>query len=305
MSHIAVFFTAPDFDGYPFHDPIFRDGYHEIGGIIAELNHRFSIVRGPATYNGKNTFASGWEYQNGAFKTWEGRQTVDLIWNRGEFPYNEGAKVQNEPAFDAVCWNKWSTYLELPDAHPRSILIERESNIELIEKELQTDPIVFKPVDSFGGQGVFLYPRSELSTLKLPSFPYLAQEHIDMSEGVPGFVEGRHDLRIIMIKGTPSLAFLRIPKKGGVLANVSQGGSVMPVPLARIPARALTLAKTVDAKLSHFPNRLFGIDMARNKGDQWKMMELNSQPGLMGEEEVGDEAHDHNRRLAEYLISCL
>src|SRR6185436_9953431 len=112
------------------------------------------------------------------------------------------------------------------------------------------------------------------------SFPYLIQEFIDTSAGVPGIVEGIHDFRIVAVSGEPVVCYVRTPPPGKKLANVAQGGKEIHVTLDRIPQEALALFQQVDDALARFPKRVYSVDMGRNVDGRWMIIELNSKPGL-------------------------
>lgn len=50
--------------------------------------------------------------------------------------------------------------------------------------------------------------------------------------------------------------------------------------LEDIPASAREICAKIDAKVSQYPHRIYSVDIALDHDGTWKIIELNSQPGL-------------------------
>ena len=280
MRSILVFFDAPAPDGYPFNNEEYRQSYREFALLLKKKGARFFIARGPAAYRGGNTFSSGWEYDmNGELVAQSEQIVADVIYNKGHLACDKLGLVINDPELDALCTDKKRTADLLPEISPRTRVVRSAADLDRSLQALSTPRVVAKPVDGEGGDGVFIGLKEEVRG-KITTFPYLLQDFIDTHAGIPGIVEGSHDFRMLCVRGKLIQAFVRTPPPGGLLPNVAQGGSTHEVALEKVPASALEIFRMVDSRLSHFPDRVYSIDLGLHQGDVWKLFELNSRPAL-------------------------
>jgi hypothetical protein len=279
MKRIAVFFDALGFESYPFDKEEYRTAYHELAAMIAERGGQFCVVRGQDSFQGNGTFSGGWVFESGKFREEASPIHAHTIYNKGYFRSDATSRVLNDPAFDHLCTDKWETYRLFPSLSPLTRLVKDEAALKEAASAFGDKRIVAKPLDGEEGKGVMAGIASELMA-KIVSFPYLLQEFIDTSGGVPGIVEGIHDLRIIGVRGEPMLSYVRTPPPGKLLANVALGGREIPVPLENVPADAMDLYASVDRELAQYPQRVYSVDMGRDRNGTWKIIELNSKPGL-------------------------
>jgi hypothetical protein len=279
MRHVAVFFDEPGFEDYPF-DVVddYRPAYHELAKRITDRGGTFSIARSQDTYLGKNRFSRGWTFRDGAFRETSKPFVVDIIYNKGYFKPDAEAVVLNVPELDTICTDKWVTCAEFGDLCPRTKLVRNEEELAKAAEELGPGDLIAKPVDGHEGKGIVKGSAAEMRGMKL-SFPLLLQEFLDSSAGIPGLIDGIHDFRMIVVRGELILSYVRTPKPGGFLANVSQGGAEIPVALDKIPAGARDILKIVESKLARFPDRVYCLDVVFARG-RWYIMELNSKPAL-------------------------
>jgi glutathione synthase/RimK-type ligase-like ATP-grasp enzyme len=279
MKRIAIFFSTPGYDSYPFDEAEYRDAYHQIGSMLAEKGAEATIVRDPQTYRGGMRFRGGWVYRDGAFQFTDDERDYDLIFNKGRFRPDDGARVINPMDIEDMCTDKWRTYEQFRDLCARTERVFSADEVTPALSRLTTDMIVAKPLNLEGGTGVLVLPKDRIAE-KIPSYPYLLQEFIDSSNGIDGITDQAHDLRLILVNGQIVSTLLRMPKKGSYLANVSQGGSKRIIDLQDIPASARAMCQRIDATFSRFPHRIYSVDMALDADSRWKIIELNSQPGL-------------------------
>ena len=300
---VAVYFDDPSFDGYPFTKDEYRASYHDFARLLASKGATFAIVRGKETYMGRNTFSRAWVFDGASFVERKGPFRPDVIYDKGTAAFDADARMSHDPGLDKICTRKDETYALFPDVSPLTMRIDAADDIEPALTRMRTDLVVIKPVDGQEGDGVHVLAHDAVASA-IPSFPYLIQEFIDTSGGIPGVTEGRHDLRIVSILGEPILAFVRTPPTGSYLANVSQGGSTIEVPVARLPAGALELFRKVDAAMRRFPHRLYSTDMGLDRSGRWFLIELNAKPALFGRHRGPAFALFHER-LADLLLSCI
>jgi glutathione synthase/RimK-type ligase-like ATP-grasp enzyme len=204
---------------------------------------------------------------------------VDLIYDKGHFTHDEGATLLNDPSMDQICLNKWRTYELFPDVCPKTFIIRSQEELHTVLQMMMTELIVAKPLDGEEGHGVMIASAAKIER-DVQAFPYLLQEFIDTSGGIPGIVESIHDFRMICIGSEIVLCFARTPPPGKLLANVAQGGKKIEVRISDIPADALAIKDRIEREFSKFPRRVYSIDCGRTANGEWKIIELNSKPGV-------------------------
>ena len=181
-----------------------------------------------------------------------------------------------------------------------SIIVTSAEKLDECIEKIPGSIIVAKPTDQTGGAGVFIGNKKEIVP-QIKEFPYIIQEYIDTSEGIPGLIDSTHDLRLVSLQGEVVLAFIRTPPPGNILANVSKGGSLIEVMKKDIPEGALAIFKSVDTALSHFKQRIYSIDMGRNSDGRWMIIELNSRPALFSAKQ-GKTFEYFQEKLADLLL---
>jgi len=277
---VGIYFSGPNFDDPPFHNSDYRRAYHDLAGMLAARGATCVIVRGQQTFLGGGRFSRAWHFRDGAFHLSEEPVTVDVVYNKGEaFQADDATTMVNAPALDALCRHKQRTIEAFPEYFPRSRLVHTPGELQAGLTELQGDTIVSKPTDSWGGHGVYVGPRDGVAA-NIGSYPALVQEFIDTSAGIPGIVDGTHDLRILIIGGRVALCYVRVPPSGSAIANVAQGGNITLVAEKDIPEEALAIAKKVDEKMAVYGRRVYSVDMGFHLQREWRLFELNPQPGL-------------------------
>jgi glutathione synthase/RimK-type ligase-like ATP-grasp enzyme len=277
MKTVIVFFDAPGFDDYPFMVEEYRTAYHEIGKRFADRSAAFWIVRSQDTYQGDNVFSGGWRFDGSAFIRVNTPVRADVIYDKGHFKADASARLLNSIELDEICTDKWKTYELFSEHCPKTFLVRSAGELENALAQIPSSLVVAKPQGGEEGKGV-LIDTAENIRLDVRSFPYLIQEFMDTSGGIPGIVEGPHDFRIIVINGEIGVSYIRTPPPGELRANVAQGGKEISVPRNKIPPEAVEIVKAVDAKLARFKPRVYSADMGRMKDGAWKIIELNSKP---------------------------
>jgi len=278
MKTVIVFFDAPGYDDYPFNHEEYRVAYQELADLLWERNARFGIAREQNTYKGNNTFAGGWLFDGKTFIRTEEDIKADVIYDKGHFSPDADAVLMNNQEMNDICVDKFRSYELFPQHHPMTRIVR--SKDELDQALSGKDSIVVaKPINQEEGKGVIIAPAPEVVG-KVTSYPYMLQDFIDTSGGVPGIVDGMHDFRCIVINGTIVVSYVRTPPPGEMRANVSRGGKEIPVPVENVPAEARAIVKDVDAVFSRYGTRVYSVDMGRDANGTWKIIELNSRPGL-------------------------
>ncbi len=277
---ILTFFDAPGFKDYPFTFEEYWVAYHEVAELFHAEGAVFGLVRSQSTYLGGNDFNGGWLYDGKEFVRHDERLTCDLIYNKGHFVGDAKAKTMNVPELDELCTDKWKTYEMFPELFPVTRLVTKKEDLPAALESLPEGIVVAKPVGGEEAKGVVIGSKAEVLAAK-HDFPVVAQAFLDTSGGLPGIIEGKHDLRIIGIQGEIGVSYARKPKAGLNVSNVSMGGQEIGVEIEHIPADAMALYKKVDAALAkRFPYRIYCVDMGRDNDGVYRLFELNSKPGL-------------------------
>jgi glutathione synthase/RimK-type ligase-like ATP-grasp enzyme len=237
----------------------------------------------------------GMEFENVLFFTGEQFElqlkkiSFDAIFDRSpnkNFPTPDiDSKTLNTLAFKKLANNKDCTYELLSEYMPKTFILGSEQDLEAAltffrPKELA----VFKPVDEFGGRGVVITEAENITPFYLISNKkFILQKFVDTSYGVPGIISGHHDLRIIIMNGTPIMLQAREPKLGELRANISQGGhsfefsfEAAPSALRKIVSKVHPLIDT----LYSYP--FYSIDFGIDQDGTPYIFEINDQIGLKG-----------------------
>jgi glutathione synthase/RimK-type ligase-like ATP-grasp enzyme len=280
MLKIAVYFNEEGKNGYPLDEQEYAEAYREFAERIAQKGGRLHVVRTQQSYLGGNRFSGGWRYEDGELADVPQIIEADVIFNKGNLVWDDTATVINVRDVEDICTDKSKTYELFPHLFPLSLIAHNKKELQDACDRMQSDTVVAKPLDKEGGEGVMVAPKNEVLK-SVQSFPYIIQEFIDTSGGIPGLIEGSHDFRIASVNGDIMFCECRQPKQGSFIANASQGGSFNMLPLSAIPPEALVVFREVDSVMSRFPLRVYAVDMGRNTNGTWKLIELNAKPGFL------------------------
>ena len=278
---IAIYFSDSEPMGYPFNKKQYWEIYQQIIAQIEERGVVVVIARGDS-YRGNGNFAKGWRLRNGEVKEINEPIHADLIFNRDDkntIPEIEDCPMVNQLAFDKLCVDKFQTYEAFPDMSPRTALAhsyQEYCSIRDLWKLSKDERVVLKKNYEGEGRGIFIQPSGEITEALYDDWrDILVQEFLDGSLGIPGVVEGLHDLRIANINGTPINAYIRVPKKGSLFANIARGGRGFSLDLSEVPDEVMTLVAKINDNVSQYFPSVYAADFIRTvKG--YKLIELNS-----------------------------
>lgn len=142
--------------------------------------------------------------------------------------------------------------------------------------------VVVKPERGNSGEGILIGNKAVV--LEQATFPTLVQEFIDSSHGIPGVMEGLHDLRLIYCDETLVYAYYRTPKVGSFLANVAQGGKQTMVAAENVPSTVWEIVLAVQSYYAEFTPKIYTIDLMFDPAGKPWVVELNTMPGLYPDE---------------------
>ncbi len=229
---------------------------------------------------------------------------VDILYDKNRFPMSDLPKL-NPDVFREICNDKYLSYLFAPDLHSRSYLLRNESELKTFRMGHNGVRLALKELDSYGGQKVFVGQFEKYGDDL--EFPILAQEFIDTSGGIPanegGLTDEMHDVRVGLFDGKPICGLLRIPAKGSLKSNMSQGGSVRELYVREIPQELVKKTAVLNERFGVDGHRFFSADWGFDKvSGEWKLFEMNDTPGLSHCSEEGPAADEFLELFAERLV---
>ncbi len=186
----------------------------------------------------------------------------------------------NNLEFTQIIDNKLTVSLLFRKWSKKSWLIENQKDLANYLPKIKSNMVVLKPLMESGGKGVLISKKEEFIRKVRIRNPYLLQEFIDSSSGVPGVSKGIHDLRLVFVNDKIIYAYIREPKKGSFLANLAQGGSLTIVPNNKLPRSLFPIVRYANKLFETFQPRVFCIDFMFDKKRRPWIVELNSMPGL-------------------------
>ena len=278
--HVGIYFSKPY--PYPFHKAEYLQAYLDLAKTFYRAGLAVTILRPEDEYQFGGKFSSGYRYQAGQF-IGGGAVEVDLIFNKGAFPYRD-IPVFNSDFVTEACGNKWFTYQKFVEFSPQTWLIESIEDFNEVVTQNSGQKLVRKPIDGSEGFDIQIDTAEKMKPI---FYPFLMQKLLDSSGGVPGIVAGTHDFRVAILDGEIVYSYVRTPPPGSLVANVAQGGTFTMIPIAEIPTVFRPIIEEVDAYMSAAPHRFYGIDMALTPAGP-KIIELNSQLGILPDSDHPD-----------------
>ena len=308
---LAIYFSDPEPMGDPFNSSY---PYWEIyQGIIRDVEKHgidVYVVRGVGAYLGNGTFSHGWQIRNETLVSVDEPVTVDLIFHRGSqatIPATYDCPIINHPDLERLIGDKIKVAELFPELSPKTRAINSYQEFVETIKEWGFDPeekIVLKKNFLYGGQGVYIRPVKDMPESLYESWDnILMQEFVDSSVGIPGIVEGLHDIRITTINGEPIYTFVRVPAQGSLLANVAQGGTEIPLTLDKLPQDLLDKVAIINKKLAQYRPSILAADFFNSK-DGFKLIELNARPGVSNPK-LSVQDKNFNDKIVEMLVKAL
>jgi glutathione synthase/RimK-type ligase-like ATP-grasp enzyme len=280
-TNIVVYFDSPDVMGYPFDEHNYFLSYQGFSELCKKNGVNFYIARGRKSYLGKMKFRGGWKFAGKKLTAVNCPIKADVIYVKGaELRTEKGATRVNHQELMEICADKLKTY-ELFKKYMIKTYPINENNWQKVFAKIKTNKVVVKPENGMEGRGIIVTKKNKFnfSMLNGAYAPFLAQEFIDCSAGIPGIVKGRHDLRLYIFNGIAKVAEYRQPKQGSYLANIAQGGSLTVLPLSKVPAWAIKFVSTIDKHFKKYFPRIYTIDLMYANNRPY-LVELNSRPGL-------------------------
>ena len=219
--------------------------------------------------------------------TVSGQETVslsemDAVWVRTDPPFDRryfyttlmldylpsNTRVLNRPE-GIRNWNEKLAALYFPDLTPRTRVTADVDVIRAMAAEFGR--VTVKPIDGFGGKGIVFYGHGE-DPAEIREATHAGKRWVIAQQYLPAAAQG--DKRILLLKGKPLGAILRVHADGAELNNMDAGGAANP---AKLNARDLEICAAIEPGLVRQGIFLAGIDII---GGQLIEVNVTSPTGL-------------------------
>lgn len=277
--NLVILFNKGKLLDYPLNTPQYLQSYRDFFRL-AQSKFNIFIVRGKRYYLGQGSFFHGYLFGGGRLKKFNNKIRAKIIYNKGDL-YSNGGKnwhIINRQGLRKLAEHKFTTYKSFKKICKSTYLIKSKDDFKKYIKRIKTKKVVFKPALGFEGRGIMISNKSALLK-KIKKFDGLLQEFLDTSKGIPNICPSQHDLRVLIMNGKIVQAYVRIPKKGSLLANVAQGGRLKEIRIKSIPGSALKIVNHIDNQLKKFGDRIYSIDLGFENNKPY-LFEINDRPGL-------------------------
>jgi glutathione synthase/RimK-type ligase-like ATP-grasp enzyme len=299
---IVIFCRNFHEDEPPFTSAYYWHAYVDLLLALKERGANAYFAAGNETYMGNGLFTQAYTSAQKvpirAFRT-VANITADFVYDKGGFVRAEDVAVLNPTFVHTITANKAETLKHFAQYQPTSTLCTDLDQLTQAVKALPGTMAVIKRPTGSGGNGVYIGTKEALLSNMPSGYPLLAQEFMDTTIGIGNFVQGIHDLRIKIGGGEIWGGTLRVPAPGEYRANVAQGGKERHLFPDEIPSEARSIALEIDRFFAPHP-RYYAIDLA-NTTQGWRLIELNSKPGL-SPVYLSAQAKHITGKLADYLV---
>lgn len=134
-----------------------------------------------------------------------------------------------------------------------------------IIKESESEKMILKPLDGFGGSGVIVIEKSAMHNIRSLLDFYINKDksesnYVILQDYIEGAEEG--DVRVLMLNGKPIGALRRKPAKGDARSNISAGGTVEKYKLTKADKM---LCRKIGEKLVRDGIYYAGLDLINGK----------------------------------------
>ncbi|MFZ2225879.1 MAG: hypothetical protein WA064_04695 [Candidatus Moraniibacteriota bacterium] len=186
----------------------------------------------------------------------------------------------NDLNFTQLIDDKLTISLLLERWCKKNWVINNKADLKKFLPNIKTSLAVLKPMIESGGKGIQILTKKKLLEKSTIDRPYILQEFVDSSSGVPGVSYGMHDLRLVFVNNKIIYTYIREPQKDSFLANLSQGGRLFIVPKDKLPKSLRPIISYANRLFKTFEPRIYSIDLMFDKKKRPWIVELNSMPGL-------------------------
>lgn len=291
---IAIYFSDPNILGYPLNKKVFFESYAEIIEYLEKNDIEAIIARGDSyLQKGKFDHYFVWNKKEKTYQKIDKPIKVDLIWNRDSentIPRITDCQILNHPDFDEICRDKFLSYKVLPEFSAKTFLVNSYEELKKYLPKIKTKKIVLKPRYGEGCHGVYVLEEKEINNKLYADWKnIILQEFLDSSCGIDNLVKGLHEVNIFMINGKFAGARIKQPPEGKFVSSASGAviGKVWGIKFENIPSGLWKEIQKIDNKFLNYPLRLFRADFVHTTKNDYKLIEINSRPGVMHPEKEG------------------
>lgn len=240
-------------------------------------------------YNSKrNSFEKAWTFDS-QNKKWIRVKNIspDLVWDKMastkplkvlNLRKKIKAKIINNSKGTDKIIDKYYVYNLFKQVSPKTFHIKNKKDLVKKIDKINSKKVVLKPTKGSGGQGIIIESKDKIKQKNPEIEDYILQEFVDTSKGIPGLVKGNHDLRMVVVDGKISYAYLRMPAKNKLLCNLHQGGRMKIVKNQKIPKQALMIFSHIKNSLKN-PIKIYSIDVFF-EDEKAYLIEINTKPGV-------------------------
>lgn len=297
---IGIFCRELKKGGDPFSRDYYWQAYQDLLLSLKSRGIEAYLLTDNNTYRGYGKFDVAYTIDHKT--TLSGLQAVenvyiDLVFDRGGF-IGRDVLTLNPPILTRIASSKIEMYEYFSDMQPLSIVSKNKKQTLKAAARLPGDKLVVKEPEGSGGKEVYIGDKEEVLSELPDNYPLLVQEFLDTSKGVPGQIEGVHDVRLALCGDEIISYYARTPQEGKLHANVAQGGTMTYFDVATAPAELVEKVRKIDGLFAGQP-RYYSLDFM-NTPKGWVLVELNSYLGLMPASD-GPKAQQTLDKLANYL----
>jgi glutathione synthase len=222
---------------------------------------------------------------------------MDVIWLRTDPPFDRryfyttlfldflppSVRVVNQPSV-VRDWNEKLGAIHFPEFTPKTCVSNKASEIKQFAAQYKR--LTIKPVDGYGGKGIFFYTRGKEPDSLLDKATRDGAHWVIAQEYLPAAAQG--DKRILLVNGEPIGAILRVHAEGQELNNMDMGGQAVETELDKDDLEICAALKPHLIEKGAF---FVGIDVIGGK-----LIEINvtSPTGLQELSQFSGVAHHHN-----------
>jgi len=169
----------------------------------------------------------------------------------------DGLRIANNKLYPASFSGEAARFI------PKTHVSKSQEYLEQVLEESETEKMIMKPLNGFGGQGVIVIEKNAQQ-----NFRSLLEFYIGGEQGnyviLQEYVEGAHqgDVRILLLNGEPIGAMRRVPSGSDIRSNIHAGGKEVKHTLTK---EEKLLCKALGPQLVRDGLYLVGLDVINGK----------------------------------------
>ena len=169
----------------------------------------------------------------------------------------DGLRIANNKLYPASFSGEAARFI------PKTHVSKSQEYLEQVLEESETEKMIMKPLNGFGGQGVIVVEKNAPQNFRSLLEFYIGGEqgnYVILQEYVEGAHEG--DVRIMLLNGEPIGAMRRVPSGSDIRSNIHAGGKEVKHTLTK---EEKLLCKALGPQLVRDGLYLVGLDVINGK----------------------------------------